>query len=692
MSATTPAPDTEIPSGAPAHAGTPGGASGPASAPSPTAAPTYSPVPAAERLRTWHEAGELAVRFPEVCRLLTELSTAELARAGRLLAGIDPADVLEVHPNQSTITVATTGHGTLSALVPALSAQLARHGLLLRSHSTDFDSYLFELSDPNSALYAADPDLALCVLDAQVVLDELPNPWRAADVEAVLDAKVAVFEKLAIRFAESARGTLVFNTLPLPRALTAQLVDLRSRARVGAAWREANARLLRLMEDHACVVVLDLEPMREAGTDPTTNAIPISDARMSRYAKVHLSPELLGAYATEVGHLARHLTGRGRKCLVLDLDGTVWGGILGDDGPEGIEVAQGYRGEAFRAFQKVARQIASQGVLLAAVSKNDVDPVREVLREHPEMSLREDDFVRVIANWRPKHDNLRELAADLNVGVDSFVFVDDSPYECGLVRRELPEVAVVALDTEPALHIEKLLRDGWFDTRELTAEDQARPARYRDELVRRDFLDSFDSVEGYLRELGVTVTLAEVRERDVPRVSQVTLRTNQFNLTGHRLQPDDVRALRTDPDALPLAIHAADRFGENGLVGAVFVRHQGDALHIDNFLLSCRVFARGIEQACLAAVLRNARATGASAVIGTYRRTAKNAKVAELYVRAGFTLVDPRSGLGDPSPDGPPTDRLLTFRHDLAEADIPAHPTHVRLTESFGGAPGRTAS
>jgi FkbH-like protein len=684
MSTTTPDTDTDAAKNAPTDVS--------AAASEPASAGGGPPVPAAERLRELHEAGASAARFPDVCRLVAELSGAELARAGRLLAGIDPDDVLKAHPGQSTITVATTGHGTLSALVPALSAQLARHGLLLRPHVTDFDSYLFELSDPDSGLYAADPDLALCVLDAQVVVDELPNPWRAADLEAVLDAKVAVLERLAARFAETARGTLVFNTLPLPRSLTAQLVDLRSRARVGAAWREANARLLRLTEEHARVVVLDLDTIREAGTAATTNAIAVNDPRLSRYAKVHLSPELLGAYAIEVGHLARHLTGRGRKCLVLDLDGTVWGGILGDDGPEGIEVAQGYRGEAFRAFQRVAGQLAAQGVLLAAVSKNDLDPVRDVLRDHPEMTLREDDFVRVIANWRPKPDNLRELAADLNLGVDSFVFADDSPYECGLVRRELPEVAVVALDTEPALHIEKLLRDGWFDTRELTAEDQARPARYRDELVRRDFLDGFDSIEGYLRELGVTVTLAEVRERDVPRVSQVTLRTNQFNLTGVRLQPDDVRALRVDPNALPLAIHSADRFGDNGLVGAVFVRHEGDTVHIDNFLLSCRVFARGIEQSCLAAVLRNARAAGASAVIGRYRRTAKNAKVADLYLRSGFAPVEVAPGPGDPDPDVPSTDGFLTFRHDLAEADVPAHPTHVRLTESFGGASGRTAS
>ncbi|NUU20362.1 MAG: HAD-IIIC family phosphatase, partial [Streptomycetaceae bacterium] len=389
--------------------------------------------------------------------------------------------------------------------------------------------------------------------------------------------------------------------------------------------------------------------------------IAVGEPRLHAYAKAYLSPALLAAYAREVGHLARHVAGRTKKALVLDLDETVWGGVLGEDGADGIEVADTYRGEAFRAFQKVAKQIASQGVLLAAVSKNDLDPVRAVLRDHPGMTLREDDFVRVTANWRPKHDNLRELASDLGIGVDSFVFADDSPYEVGLVRTELPDVAVVALDGEPALHIEKLMRDGWFDARELTAEDRERTTRYREELDRRDFLDGFASLDDYLRELGVTVRFSAATEAEIPRVSQLTLRTNQFNLTTERLQVPDVAARSADPAFSVLAIRSSDRFGDNGLVGAVFVRRDGGTARIDNFLLSCRVFARGIETACLSALLTALRHAGVTEVRAAYRPSAKNGKVADFYPRAGFTAV---GGDGD-------------FRHDLQ--DIPEAPKHVAL-------------
>lgn len=615
----------------------------------------------AEDLTALHRAGQLIAQYPRVRQLVADLPRPELLTAGQLLARLAPDEIHRQHPAVPAVTVAITGHGTLSALVPALTAELARHGMVLRPQLADFDSYVFDLSDPGSALYASGASLVLCVLDPAMVFDEVPVPWRPDDVERVLEEKLQLIGQLMATFETAGQGTLVLNTMPLLRRYTAQLVDHGSRARLGAIWREANARLLRLTDQHAALVVIDLDPLLAEG-------ITASDPRMSVYAKAHLSQDLLAGYAREVGHLARHLAGRTKKCLALDLDDTVWGGVLGEVGIDGIEVADSYRGEAFRAFQQVVKQVGSQGVLVAAVSKNELEPVRAALRDHPRMTLHEEDFVQVIANWRPKHENLAELAEDLNVGADSFVFADDSPYECGLVRRQLPDVTVIQLNDEPALHVDKLLRDGWFDVRELTATDRTRGAKYRDELVRKDFLHTFDSLDEYLRELDIHVRLAVADEPDIPRVSQLTLRTNQFNLTTRRLQQADVRGLVADPAWWVFAIHSGDRFGENGLVGVVFARRDGGALHLDNFVLSCRVFSRGIEQACLASVLRHARATGADEVFGSYRPTAKNGGVKDFYPRYGFVPV---------ADDG----TTATFRHDLV--DIIAPPEYVHLTESL---------
>jgi FkbH-like protein len=620
-------------------------------------------TPALEIIRELHHGGRLAAEYPRVRQLLREVPTSQLPSAGQLLSRLDPEKVLRHHPDQAALTVAVTGHGTLSALVPALTAQLGRHGLLLRPKVLDFDSYVFELSDPESHLYRTAPDLALCVLDPYVVFDEVPVPWGPEDVERVLAEKLELLDGLASRFEETCAGTLVVNTMPLLREMTGQLVSVRARARLSALWHEAAARLLRLGDTHPSLAVVDLAPL-------AAEELAARDPRLSVYAKAHLSPDLLHAYARDVGHLARQFTGRTKKCLVVDLDETLWGGVLGDDGVEGIEVADGYRGQAFQAFQKVVKQIGSQGVLLAAVSKNDLEPVQQVLREHPEMVLREEDFVDVTANWRPKHENIAALAEALNLGTDSLVFVDDSAYECGLVSRELPDVEVLRLGGDPAQHTGALLADGWFDVRQLTVEDRERTLKYRAERSRKDFLHSFTSVEDYLRELRIEVRLSPVSEENIGRVSQITLRTNQFNLTNGRLQPQDVRSFAAEPGNLVLAVHAADRFGDNGVVGAVFYRQEEETAHLDNFLLSCRVFSRGIENACLSAVLRRARASGAGAVLATYRPTAKNAKVRGFYPRSGFCEI---------ADDG----TEVVFRHDLAE--IAATPAHLRLTEDFEG-------
>ncbi|HEY7147225.1 MAG TPA: HAD-IIIC family phosphatase, partial [Streptosporangiaceae bacterium] len=578
-----------------------------------------------------------------------------------LLSQLDPDEVLRAHPATRQVTLAITGHGTLSQLVPPLTAELARHGLLARVHSSAFDSYVADLLDPGSDLYRAEPDLIVCVLDPLMIFDEVPVPWRPGDVQRVLGQKIGLVSQLAARCASASRATLVLNTLPLPRRFTAQLIDHKARARLGAIWRQANIALLDLAASQPAVVVIDLDPLIAEG-------VPAQDARLSVYVSAHLSAELLTRYARELGHLARHLTGQASKALALDLDGTVWGGVLGEAGPEGIEVADGYRGAAFTAFQRVLRQLGAQGVLLSAISKNDPGPVAQVLRDHPRMTLREEDFVRVAANWLPKHDNLTQIAASLNIGADSFVFVDDSAHECGLIRRAEPGLPVIQVSEEPAWHVTRLLADGWFDTLDLTAEDRERPARYRAEAARQEFIGRFDSVADYVRQLGVKVRIAPVTGAEVARVSQLTLRTNQFNLTTARLQPAQVRELMTDPAAQVLAIYASDMFGDSGLVGAVFTRRDADVVQIVNFVLSCRVFSRGIEQACLASVLADARAAGASAVLAGFRPSKKNAKVRDFYPDNGFVLVS-----SDP--------RETVYRHDLAAIGAVDHIELIRDRE-----------
>ena len=638
----------------------------------PSSALEEEPADPLGRLQALARTGRLADHYGSVPPLLAEMASAggghaDLARAGRLLSRVDPDEATRSCPALGRIKVAVAAHSTVASLVPPLTAELARHNLLLDVTVGDYDGYLRELRTQDSPLYAPGLDLALVVLDAQAVFDDLPEVWRVEDVERAAQAKLAQLDKLAGAYVERSSATLVFNTAPLQLAHVHQLVDLKSRAALGVAWREFNTGLLKLAAKYERLVVLDLDPLVAAGG-------PVGDPRLAAYAKAHLGDELLGRYAREVAHLARALRGMAKKVLVLDLDNTLWDGILGDDGAEGIAAATTYRGEAFGTFQRVAKQIGSQGVLLAVCSKNDREPVLQVLRDHPDMVLRDSDFVRINANWDPKDANLRDIAARLNLGIDSFVFADDSPFETGLIAASLPAVAVVRLDEDPAGHVGKLLSDGWFDVLELTAEDRERGAMYRSDAARQDLLEESGSYEDYLERLGVAVSVAPVREGEIARVAQITMRTNQFNLTTERLTPADVRERSEDPGHYVLCLRSRDRFGDNGVVGALFAHRADDGLHIDNMLLSCRVFARGIEQAAVAALLAHARAAGLGPVLASYRATRKNHRVRDFWPSLGFAAV----GAGA-SPDGA---EELAFRHDLAE--LPEVPGHLRLDADFG--------
>ncbi|WP_405876784.1 HAD-IIIC family phosphatase [Streptomyces sp. NBC_01384] len=629
---------------------------------------------ALDELRTLHHAGRLAAAYPEVAVLLARLTDAadrseeqiadELARCGSLLARLDPQDVLAHHPHTPAVTVAVTGHSATAALTDPLLAELARHGLLARPVTGDHGAYLRDLTDPGSELRRARPELTLCVLGADAVLEQLPLPWTVADAEQACARLLERLETVAAAHTAHATGVLVLNTLPLPRRLTHQIIDQQQRALLGAVWREFNARLLRLPAAHPALAVVDLDPLI-ASTGAAT------DERLALYTRSAFSAAVFAALAREAVHVLRARRGMTRKCLVLDLDHTLWDGVLGEDGADGIDCGPTLRGEPYAALQRVVKQLAAQGVLLAVSSKNDPGPVNDVLQSHPDMTLRAQDFVSVRAGWDPKDTALAAIAGELGIATDALVFADDSPAERALVRHRLPGAAVIPLGTEPAWHVTRLLADGWFDTPHVTDDDRGRTGQYRAAAERARLRGSAGSHEEYLRELGTVVRISPPRPHELPRMAQLSLRTNQFNLTGERIAAERISPPGAGAGLRPLAVRVSDAYGDSGLVGALFVRETPDGLHIDNMLLSCRVLARGIEHGCLSAVLSHARGRGLPAVRARYRATRANTRSRGFYPSLGF--------VAERTDDGAQT----LFRHDLAA--IPAAPSHLTVQADFEG-------
>lgn len=364
------------------------------------------------------------------------------------------------------------------------------------------------------------------------------------------------------------------------------------------------------------------------------------DRIKAHHVKASIASRALPILAREISSLFAALRGPRRKLLAVDLDNTIWGGIVGEDGPDGIAVSGDYPGNAYADFQAFLANLRASGVALAAVSKNNPEDVNEAFQAHPHMPLCWDDFSAHRIDWNDKSANLRSIAEEMNIGLDSMVFADDNPLECDLVRRYLPEVAVVHLVGSPSLFADQILTLGGFDALVLTDEDRHRAESYSAEKSRTN-LASSTNIEDFLAELQLELTLRQPRDGEIERVVQLFGKTNQFNLTTKRYDVAAVAALRADPAACLKVALLHDRYGDYGLIGVVATIDGADgAREIDSFLMSCRALGRKVEDSLLADVEADARADGVSTLIGCYRATRKNAIVADFYPAHGFVATE----------------------------------------------------
>jgi FkbH-like protein len=325
---------------------------------------------------------------------------------------------------------------------------------------------------------------------------------------------------------------------------------------------------------------------------------------------------------------------------VLDLDNTLWGGVVADDGLEGIELGDtSPRGEAFKAFQKYIASLKQRGVLLAVCSKNDLARAAEPFEKHPDMVLKMEDFVCFQANWEPKSENLRAMASELNLGLDSLVFVDDNPAEIEIVRQFVPEVTTILLGPNPSDYVAQLADCRLFEPRSITGEDAERTSQYRSAAQRQALEASVTDMAAYLETLQMEAIITEFTPVDVPRLSQLINKSNQFNLTTRRRSEAEVIAVMNAPEEIGFSVRLKDRFGDHGLISIVVGTHAGETLQIDTWLMSCRVLKRGVEAEVLNELVRLAKVLNCQRLLGTFLPTPKNEMVRDFYGQMGFTLT-----------------------------------------------------
>ncbi len=582
------------------------------------------------------------------------MSTTETAYTGHLDLPAEPrpADYLRIareirsttKSNLEPIRVAFLSSFTFEFIDPFLVVEAARQGLHATTYFGAFGQFEQEIGHAGSMLRRFEPQaLVLAMRPEDIEPDAVFRYYathgkRYAELTGEITARLL---GLIRAFREWSQAPVLIANLALPAELPLGLFDANARDTLTYSVAQANAELRERITAEADAIIWDY-----AGLVRSCGAAAWTDRRLWSLARTPIAPAVQPRLAK---HLTRTLCGvrrRPAKCLVLDLDNTIWGGVIGDDGMEGIQLSDDYPGNVYKEFQRSALALMDRGILLTVVSKNDPDVVDQVFREHPEMLIRWEHLAATRINWEPKSKNIREMAAELNLGVDAMVLFDDNPVERAEVRANAPEVAVIEVPQDPLGYQEALWACAHFDQVSLSEEDRGRTEMYRAERERRALAQSFESVDDFLTSLEMVAEVGEVSASTLARVTQLVNKTNQFNLTTRRRSQAEIEALAKDPSHVLAWLRIRDRFGDQGLVAVGFLRVDGETGTIDTFLMSCRMMNRHVEDALLAYLAERAQALGNKRLVGEYFPTKKNAMVKDFYSRHGFEPQEELEGGG----------------------------------------------
>ena len=534
------------------------------------------------------------------------------------------------------LKVALLASFSIEFLHDALCALAFAAGFKLDLYQPPFATFRQEILAEASGLYAARPDVVVLAVEAE---DWTPLPFAGffSALAGGFDAEVARFRdelaQLIASFRSRSSAPLLMHNLSLPAWRKLGAVDAKHETGQTAVLQRMNDAIAALARQNAGIHMVDY-----AGLVNRHGALNWYDERMKHYAGAPIAGPMQTYLAEEYVRFLRALTGGTKKCLVLDLDNTLWGGVVGEDGVDGIQLGPTYPGSAFLEFQRHLLDLQQRGVILAIASKNNPGDVDEVFASHRAMVLRKEHFSALEIGWEPKSVALQRIAQTLSIGLEHVAFADDNPAECEEVRRALPQVHVIALPTQPERYGHALERAGLFDTLSLSEEDRRRGELYRQRAEALALRSRTGTVEDYYRDLAMELAVVPIGTANLPRASQLTQKTNQFNVTTRRYSEAELALRLSDPAWVGLTVAVRDRFGDHGIVGVALAREIGGTLEIDSFLLSCRVIGRTVETAMLAQLCDEAAARGIGRLRGVIIATEKNAPARDVFERHGFTL------------------------------------------------------
>lgn len=530
------------------------------------------------------------------------------------------------------MTLGVISHSTTQLITPALQASALRFGIALKIVEAPYDQLAHEAYSAESAFAGCKVDMVLVAADYHgLPLKPCPGDREAAEknVAECLAYLQAVTQALRVKTG----AQMILQNIAPP-------VELLSGSFEGRLPGTTSWLLQRLNNELDQLVADDLFIFDVAGLASTVGLANWHDPTLYNIGKLPFAQAYTPIYADYACRLLAARLGKSRRCLILDLDNTLWGGVIGDDGLEGILIGNGNpTGEAHLQLQQTILALRARGVVLAVSSKNEDAIARLPFKEHPDMVLKEDHIAVFQANWSDKASNIRAIAQTLSLGLESMVFLDDNPVERLQVRRELPEIAVPELPDDPALYARVLAAAGYFEAITFSDEDRKRAAFYQDNAKRVEILSQSSDMDAYLKALEMEITLTSFDSIGRARIAQLISKSNQFNLTTKRYSEAEVKALEADDHYFTRQIRLKDSMGDNGMISVLICKKAADIWTIETWLMSCRVLGRKVEEAALQDLVRAAQSAGATRLIGHYYPTSRNVIVKDHYKKLGFVQV-----------------------------------------------------
>ena len=534
--------------------------------------------------------------------------------------------------NLKKINMAIMGNSSTQHLVTAIKGYGYTQNINFEIYEADYNQIDAEIMDENSETYRFNPDYILLYMSTEKIYEDFCNmdiSKRDMFAEIIIDKINNYWQMINNKINTN---IIQFNFVEIDDKVFGNFSNKLSNSFIYQI-RKLNLLLMELSSKIKNSFLVDLNNLQS-----TYGRKELYDDKLYYIAKMPISTNMLPEVAKQVVQIIKALIGKFKKCIILDLDNTLWGGVIGDDGLKSIQIGELGLGHAFSDFQVWLKELKNRGIILAICSKNNEQIAKEPFEKHPEMILRLEDISMFVANWEDKATNIKHIQETINIGMDSIVFIDDNPFERNLVRSIIPEITVPELPEDPALYLTYLRSLNLFETSSYSENDKDRTKQYQAEVGRESMKTSFKDFNEYLKSLEMIATVHSFEEFEIPRISQLTQRSNQFNLRTIRYTEAEIEEITNNDNYITLSFSLKDKFGDYGLISIVIMKKTDNkTLFIDSWLMSCRVLKRGMEEFIINSVIDKAKEEGFNKIIGEYIKTPKNAMVEHIYSNLGFT-------------------------------------------------------